>query len=39
VSAVRTEDEFKLEKKRIDLALRQEEVFFEKIVIVLQAEF
>ena len=36
---MRAEDEFELEKKRIDLALRQEKILLEKIVIVLQAEF
>jgi hypothetical protein len=39
VSAVSTENEFELEKKRIHLAIRQEKVFFEKIMVVLQAEF
>ena len=39
MSTVRTEDEFELEKKRIDLALGQEKVLLEKIVIVLQTEF
>src|SRR5581483_3742565 len=39
VSTVRTENEFELQKERIDFALGQEEVLLEKIVIVLQAEF
>ena len=36
---MRAENEFKLEKKRIDLACGQEKVLLEKIVIVLQTEF
>ena len=34
---VRTEDEFKLQEDRIDVATRQEKVFLEKIVVVLQS--
>src|SRR5439155_2317799 len=33
------ENEFELKKNRIDFALREEKVFFEKVVIVLQSEF
>ena len=39
VRAVRAEDEFELEKNRIDLAIREEEVLLQKIVIVLQSDF
>ena len=39
VSTVRAKDEFELEKDRIDISIGEEKVFFEKIVIVLQAEF
>jgi hypothetical protein len=39
VGGMGAEDEFKLEENRIDLAIRQEEVFLEKIVIVLQPDF
>jgi hypothetical protein len=38
VGAVRAEDEFKLEKDRIDIATREEKIFFEEIVIVLQPD-
>jgi hypothetical protein len=33
------ENEFELKKNRIDFALREEKVFFEKVMIVLQSEF
>ena len=39
VSTVSAENEFKLEEKRIHLAIGQEKVLFEKIVIVLQTQF
>ena len=39
VRPVRAEDEFELEKSGIEIATREEEVFFEKVVIVLQSNF
>jgi hypothetical protein len=33
---MRAEDEFELEKDRIDITIRQEKCFVEKVVIVLQ---
>ena len=39
VSAVRAEDEFELKKDRIDVAIGEEKVLFQKIVIVLQSDF
>jgi hypothetical protein len=39
VSAVRAQDEFELEKNRIDLPFGEEKVFLKKIVIVLQPDF
>ena len=38
VSAVGAEDEFELKKDRIDVTIREEKVFVEKIVIVLQTD-
>ncbi len=38
VCAVRAENEFKLKKDRIDVAIGQKEVLGEKVVIVLQAD-
>ena len=37
VRPVRTEDELELKENRIDLAIGEEEVRFQKIVIVLQS--
>ena len=39
VRAVRAEDEFELKKNRIDVATRQEEIFLEEVMIVLQSDF
>jgi hypothetical protein len=39
VRSMCAENEFELKKNRIDFALREEKVFFEKVVIVLQSEF
>jgi hypothetical protein len=39
VGTVRTEDEFELKENRIDIAGREEKVFLEKIMIVLQPDF
>jgi hypothetical protein len=39
VSAVRAEDEFELQKNGIDLTVAEEEIRFEKVVIVLQSQF
>ena len=36
---VRTEDEFELKENRIDVAARQEKIFLEEIMIVLQTDF
>jgi hypothetical protein len=38
VGAVRAENEFKLKKDRIDVAIGEKKVFVEKVVIVLQAD-
>src|SRR5712692_8253501 len=38
VRPMSTEDEFKLEKNRIDVAIGQKEIFGKKVVIVLQAD-
>src|SRR5881275_2043810 len=39
VGAVRAEDEFELQKNGIDLAIAEEEIRFEKVMIVLQSQF
>src|SRR5438876_4943178 len=36
---MRAEDEFELKKNRIDIATRQEEILFEKVMIILQSDF
>ena len=38
VGAVGTENEFELQKNRIDIATSEEEIFFEEVVIVLQPD-
>jgi hypothetical protein len=39
VRAVRAENEFELQENGIDLPIREEEIRFQEIVIVLQAQF
>ena len=39
VSAVRAKDEFELEKDRIGLALGEEKIFLEPIMVVLEPDF
>jgi hypothetical protein len=39
VGAVRAEDEFELQKNGIDLAIAEEEIRFEKVMIILQSQF
>jgi hypothetical protein len=39
VSTVRAKNEFPLEKNRLDFPSGEEEIFFQKILIVLQSDF